>query len=290
MLKRKLTRTKYFGHGLLLLAAISGINMTRENNPGINVQTKSSNAVLCDTGILQVQDLDSSLIIKKTLYEKAIAEASMIPMNPHAVKFVNDYMRKNNESLKLVKKRSDRYFKIIDPVFEKYGLPVELKYLAVIESELKSTAVSRVGAAGPWQLMPATARILGLKVTKKRDDRKHYYKSTVAAAMYLKDLYNEFGDWLLVIAAYNGGPARVYYAIRKSGSRNFWKMQKYLPEETRLHVKKFIGTHYYFEDRGSLVTLTRAEIITRNKAIAELMSSQKQESTETQILSAMIDK
>jgi membrane-bound lytic murein transglycosylase D len=289
MLKRKLTRTKFYGHGLLLLAAISGINMTQENDPGISVQTKSSNAVLCDTGILQLRDFDSSLF-KKALTERAIEEAAMIPMNPHAVKFVNDYLKKNNEILELMKKRSDRYFKIIDPVFQKYGLPVELKYLAVIESELKSTAVSRVGAAGPWQLMPATARILGLKVNSKRDDRKHYYKSTVAAAMYLKDLYKEFGDWLLVIAAYNGGPARVYYAIRKSGSRNFWKMQKYLPAETRMHVKKFIGTHYYFEDRGSLVTLTRAEIIAHNKVIDALMSSQKQESAETQILSAVIDR
>jgi peptidoglycan lytic transglycosylase D len=289
MLKRKLTRTKFYGHGLLLLAAISGINMTRENDPGISVQTKSSNAVLCDTGILQLRDFDSSLF-KKALTERAIEEAAMIPMNPHAVKFVNDYLKKNNEILELMKKRSDRYFKIIDPVFQKYGLPVELKYLAVIESELKSTAVSRVGAAGPWQLMPATARILGLKVNSKRDDRKHYYKSTVAAAMYLKDLYKEFGDWLLVIAAYNGGPARVYYAIRKSGSRNFWKMQKYLPAETRMHVKKFIGTHYYFEDRGSLVTLTRAEIIAHNKVIDALMSSQKQESAETQIFSAVIDR
>lgn len=290
MLKRKLTRTKYYGHGLLLLATISGINMTQDITPGINLQSKSSNVVLSDTGILQLQDLDSSLIIKKAVAEKAIAEASMIPMNPHVVKFVKDYLRKNNETLELVKKRSDRYFKIIDPVFQKHGLPIELKYLAVIESELKATAVSRVGAAGPWQFMPATARILGLKVSGKRDDRKHYYRSTVAAAIYLKDLYKEFGDWLLVIAAYNGGPGRVYYAMRKSGSKNFWKLQNYLPAETRNHVKRFIGTHYYFEDRGSLVTLTKSEINARNKAIAELESQTIQESTETQILSAIIDR
>ena len=121
MLKRKLTKSKFFGHGLLLLAAISGINMTQENDPGINVQAKSSNAVLSDTGKLQLQGFDSSVIKKqfseKALYEKAIAEASMIPMNPHAVKFVNEYLKKNNETLELMKKRSGRYFKIIDPVF-----------------------------------------------------------------------------------------------------------------------------------------------------------------------------
>jgi membrane-bound lytic murein transglycosylase D len=144
---------------------------------------------------------------------------------------------------------------------EKYGLPAELKYLAVIESELKSTATSWAGAVGPWQLMPETARVLGLKVNRKVDERKSYTKSTNAAALYLRDLYNEFGDWLLVIAAYNGGPANVYAAIKKSqGSRNFWKLQYYLPAETRMHVKKFIGTHYVFEGQGSVTTLTKAEV------------------------------
>jgi membrane-bound lytic murein transglycosylase D len=100
-----------------------------------------------------------------------------------------------------------------------------LKYLAVIESELKPTATSWVGAVGPWQLMPATARLLGLKVSHKVDERTNYQKSTHAAAIYLKDLYTEFGDWLLVIAAYNGGAGNVYSAIRKSGSRNFWKLR-----------------------------------------------------------------
>ena len=87
----------------------------------------------------------------------------------------------------------------------------------------------------------------------------HTAKSTKAAALYLRDLYGEFGDWLLVVAAYNSGPAPVYAAIRKSGSRNFWKLQRHLPQETRDHVKKYIATHYYFEGKGSVTTLTRAE-------------------------------
>ena len=138
-------------------------------------------------------------------------------------------------------------FNIIDSVFREQGLPLELKYLAVIESDLKSSARSHVGAVGPWQLMPGTARILGLKVTKRVDERKNYYKSTRAAARYLKDLYQEFGDWFLVLAAYNGGPGPVYTAIHKSGSRNFWALQAYLPRESRDHVKKFIATRYFFE-------------------------------------------
>ncbi len=107
--------------------------------------------------------------------------------------------------------------------------------------------------------MPATARILGLKVTRKHDERTNYYKSTRAAARYLRDLYDELGDWLLVIAAYNGGTAHVYSAIRRSHSRDFWDLQYYLPAESRNHVKKFIGTHYIFEGQGSVTTLTKSE-------------------------------
>jgi len=113
-----------------------------------------------------------------------------------------------------------------------------------VESNLKPSAVSRVGAKGPWQLMPQTARELGLKVNHNLDERKNYYKSTRAAAAYLRDLYNELGDWLLVIAAYNTGTVNVYRAIHRSGSRNFWDLEKYLPAESRAHVKKFIGTQY----------------------------------------------
>lgn len=162
-------------------------------------------------------------------------------------KFTAGYIKENNESLSKIKKKSASSFRMMDRVFTKYGLPTELKYLAVVESELKPTAVSRVGAVGLWQLMPETAQVLGLKITAKYDERTNYYASTRAAAIYLKDLHTEFGDWLLVLAAYNAGPGPVYKAIKKSGSRDFWQLQYYLPKETRMHVKKFIATHYYFE-------------------------------------------
>ncbi len=136
-------------------------------------------------------------------------------------------------------------------------MPVQLKYLAVVESELKTKAISRVGAVGPWQLMPATARILGLKVNAKHDERKDYYKSTKAAARYLNDLHEEFGDWLLVFAAYNSGEGSVYTAMHRAGSTNFWKLQRYLPKETRDYVNKFIATCYYFEGAHSLSMLSR---------------------------------
>jgi membrane-bound lytic murein transglycosylase D len=197
-----------------------------------------------------------------------------VQLNRNAVVFVRDYIQKNNETLEMVKERSLSPFRTIDQVFSKYGLPVELKYLAVIESELNPAAVSPVGAAGPWQLMPSTAKILGLKVGAGNDERKQYGKSTKAAAIYLRDLYTEFGDWLLVMAAYNCGPGPVYTAIRKSGSHNFWALQAYLPGESREHVKKFIATHYYFEGNGSATTLTKAENIKYNKMLMAIAAKQ----------------
>jgi membrane-bound lytic murein transglycosylase D len=165
----------------------------------------------------------------------------------HLRQFVKTYIQENGKNLYKIEQRSSSPFEIIDAVFKEYELPAQLKYLAVVESELNSRAVSRVGAAGPWQLMPATARILGLKVNTRHDERKDYYKSTRAAARYLKDLHVKYGDWLLVFAAYNAGEGTVDAAIKKSRSRNFWKTNRYLPKETREYVKKFIATCYYFE-------------------------------------------
>ena len=135
--------------------------------------------------------------------------------------------------------------------------------------------MSHVGARGPWQLMPATAQVLGLKTNHQNDERTNYYKSTIAAAKYLRDLYAQFNDWFLVLAAYNGGPRPVYNAIQKSGSRNFWVLQNYLPAESRDHVKKFIATHYYFEGRGSETTLTRAENLEFKKMVKEFVKSNR---------------
>lgn len=182
-----------------------------------------------------------------------------VRLNPKALGFVEDYMKDNWEELQHVRSYGGPYFSLIENILTQYGLPKELKYLAVIESDLKPSAVSRVGAKGPWQLMPQTARDLGLRVNRNVDERKNYVKSTRAAALYLRDLYNQLGDWLLVIAAYNTGVANVYHAIHRSGSRNFWDLENYLPLESRLHVKRFIGTQYVFEGQGSVTTLTREE-------------------------------
>jgi membrane-bound lytic murein transglycosylase D len=173
--------------------------------------------------------------------------------------YVNDFVRKYLElhynTLSTVQSRSANPFSVIDNELEKKHLPKELKYLAVIESALNYNAVSHAGAVGPWQLMSETARMLGLTVTRKHDDRRDIYKSTAAATQYLIDLYAELNDWLLVIAAYNAGPTPIEHAIERTGSRNFWDIKQYLPRETQGHVLAFIATASIFENLSKFISL-----------------------------------
>lgn len=209
-----------------------------------------------------------------------------VQLNPRAISFVQDYMAIHTRQLEQMKGWGKPYFDLMEQILNAHGLPGELKYLAVIESDLRSSALSWAGAVGPWQFMPATARIMGLKVGPYLDERTDYYKSTHAAARYLKELYSTYGDWLLVIAAYNGGSGNVDHAIRKSGSRNFWNLQNYLPEESRNHVKKFIATHYIMEGNGGITTVTKDEakdaMITDPK---DLLTPEELQNSKVQIIS-----
>jgi membrane-bound lytic murein transglycosylase D len=188
-------------------------------------------------------------LFSKYSYNPKLPYSSQV--NPYAEGYMQDYLKNHSKSLIKMKDWGTPYFNLIDNIFSQYGLPRELKYLAVIESNLSTSATSWVGAGGPWQFMPYTAREYGLIVNSNFDERRDYYKSTHAAARYLLTLYKQMHDWLLVIAAYNGGPGRVYSAIKRSGSRNFWNLQYQLPEESRNHVKKFIATHYIMEGAQS---------------------------------------
>lgn len=259
MLKRKLIRTGLFANGLLvILVAVhaSGLQQSFDATPkSINDST------------IQLLSLDEDLLQFNGLPEFMTDEAPRIVLRKEAMAFANSYLAKNAGLLQKIKENHPSYFRIMDSVFKKYDLPMELKHLAIVESELNTRARSRVGALGPWQLMPTTARILKLKVSKRYDERTHFYKSTVAAALYLRDLYRIFDDWLLVIAAYNSGPGPVFKAIKRSGSRNFWKLQYFLPAETRGHVKKYISTHYYYEGKGGVTTLTKYEAEMQRKTM-----------------------
>jgi len=185
--------------------------------------------------------------------------SSSIPLQVSVQSFSDAYITEHAVLLISIKERNSKTFTLIRKILLKRRVPAELVYLAVVESKLKNTATSGAGAAGVWQLMPVTARTLGLKVDGLRDERRNIYQSSAAAAQYLNTLYKQFDDWLLVIAAYNCGAGNVYKAIKLSGSREFWKMQLYLPKETRDHVKRFIATHFFFEGNGSLATLTKKE-------------------------------
>lgn len=180
-------------------------------------------------------------------------------LNMQAYEFVEDYIERYASTLHNVKEQRKPYFEMIDDVLVQHGLPKELKYLAVIESYLNPNARSASGAVGVWQFMTGTARNMGLRVSGKVDERKNVYKSTHAACRYLTTLYGMYGDWLLVVAAYNSGPGYVNNAIKKTGSADFWEIQNYLPAQSRNHVKKYIATHFLLEGCGSITTLTKKE-------------------------------
>ncbi|CAN5509679.1 hypothetical protein BH11BAC3_BH11BAC3_23580 [soil metagenome] len=186
---------------------------------------------------------------------------TIVPLQSHFQSYVHKYLGTNAEMLDYVREKNGTKFNTIQKILVKRKIPAGLVYLAVVESELKNSATSRVGAAGIWQLMPETGRTFGLKVNGKMDERRQVSNSTIAAAAYLTELYNQFDDWLLVVAAYNCGAGRVFKAIKQSGSRDFWKLQGFLPAESRSHVKHFIAIHFYYEKAGSIVTLTKKERI-----------------------------
>ena len=160
-------------------------------------------------------------------------------------KFIDRYTNQLRNSVSIMLGASNFYMPIFEQALETYSLPLELKYLPVIESGLNPLAVSRVGATGLWQFMLATAKNYGLEVNSLLDERCDPIKSSYAAANYLKDLYRIFGDWNLVIAAYNCGPDKLTQAIhRAGGSKDYWKIYPYLPRETRGYVPAFIAANY----------------------------------------------
>lgn len=145
------------------------------------------------------------------------------------------------------------YFPIYEKAFRESGIPEEIKFLSIVESALNPHAVSRVGATGLWQFMFTTAKGYDLEMNNYVDERKDPIQASYAAAAYLKDAYNEFGDWLLAIASYNCGKGNVLRAMNRSGKNDFWGIRAYLPAETRGYVPAFIGVSYvmnYYKNHG----------------------------------------
>ena len=176
---------------------------------------------------------------------KRIPSIIEMPYNEVVQKFSDRYSGRLRHSVSYMRGASNFYMPIFEEALETYGLPLELKYLPVIESALNPKAVSRVGATGLWQFMLATGKRYGLEVNSLVDERRDPIKASYAAANYLSDLYKVFGDWNLVIAAYNCGPDQINKAIHRSkGSKDYWQIYPYLPKETRGYVPAFIAANY----------------------------------------------
>ncbi|WP_421751562.1 LysM peptidoglycan-binding domain-containing protein [Croceimicrobium sp.] len=185
-----------------------------------------------------------------SVYEARLKELDALsPMdldyNPVVRSFIDLYSKRRREQVSRMLGLARYYFPLFEQTLDKYNMPLELKYLAVVESALNPTARSRVGAAGLWQFMYSTGKLNGLSVNSYVDERHDPIKSTEAACRYLTTLYNIFGDWNLALAAYNSGPGNVNKAIRRSGGQtNYWAIRPFLPRETAGYVPAFIAVNY----------------------------------------------
>jgi len=193
---------------------------------------------------------------KRQVYSDRLA-ALDLPLTPSVdaqlQRKIYQYVGKGSSGTELMLGRAEQYFPIFELYLREYELPESLKYLPVAESLLRSKAVSSARAAGLWQLMPGTARAYGLRVDNVVDERLNPYRSTEAAMQILKDLYIQFEDWSLVLAAYNSGSGRVRKAIRLAGSREYNRVKPYLPKETQQYVAAYLAAAYavnFYGDHG----------------------------------------
>ncbi|ASF44072.1 lytic transglycosylase domain-containing protein [Capnocytophaga endodontalis] len=171
-----------------------------------------------------------------------------VEYNPILEQVIKSFLKNRRSSLERLMSLSDYYFPMFEQEMSNQKIPLEMKYLAIIESALNPKARSRAGATGLWQFMYATGKSYGLEVNNYVDERSDPVRSTKAAAKYLNELYKIFGDWDLALAAYNSGPGNVTKAIRRSnGKTNYWNLRPYLPRETAGYVPAFLATLYIFE-------------------------------------------
>jgi membrane-bound lytic murein transglycosylase D len=171
-----------------------------------------------------------------------------IEYNPALENVIKSFLKNRKKTYERLMALSDYYFPLFEEKLAKYHIPLELKYLAIVESALNPRAISRMGASGLWQFMLPTGRAYNLNVNSYVDERYDPIKATEAACQYLSSLYNMYGDWDLALAAYNAGPGNVNKAIRRSGGQtNYWNIRKNLPRETQGYLPAFLATMYVFE-------------------------------------------
>ncbi len=215
-----------------------------------NLHKKAKNLLLAKNLIpLDGFDSDnfSSLILKEQLTKLDRSTPFSVHHNATLERFIRVYLRDRKAYLNRLINKSIYYFPVFEQYLDAYDLPIELKYLAVVESALNPVAISPSGAKGLWQFMYGTGMDYDLYIDSYVDERFDIMKSTQAACAYLKDLYESFGDWDLALAAYNSGPGNVRKAIKRAGGKNnYWEIRQYLPRETSSYVPAFYATMYLF--------------------------------------------
>lgn len=189
-------------------------------------------------------DLPDSIFKERV---ERIATPINIVYNANVQKYIDKYVKRGHRLAPKLLGLSHQYFPMFEEKLDAYGIPLELKYLSVIESALNPKAKSPAGAVGLWQFMYKTGLNMGLEITSYIDERMDPEKSTDAACRYLKLLYTTYNDWTLALAAYNAGPGRINGAMKRSGKSTYWEIYPYLPEETRNYVPGFIAMMYMFE-------------------------------------------
>lgn len=190
----------------------------------------------------------STDLLKKRLYDLNLKTPFHLAYNPSLERVINSYLKYRTKYYPALMAKAQYYFPMFEQHLDQFDVPLEMKYLAIVESALRPKARSRVGATGLWQFMFGTGILFDLKVNSYVDERKNPVKATIAACKYLSHLYEIFGDWDLALAAYNSGPGNVSKAIKRSGGyRNYWNIRPYLPRETASYVPAFYATMYIFE-------------------------------------------
>ena len=230
---------------IICFVSLQVVKASTSFTPVLIPLTKNINTA--DTTLVPVINNPAPLGFQSSLFKRRLDSIKKdIPLdyNEYVQSYIDIYTH-NRDEMGQVVGLTKYYFPIYEKAFRDAGIPEEIKYLSIVESKLDPFAVSRVGATGPWQFMFTTGKLYGLNIDDYVDDRRDPIQASYAAAAYLKDAYQEFGDWLLAIASYNCGKSNVEHALEKAGgATDFWSIRQYLPAETRGYVPAFIAVAY----------------------------------------------
>ena len=230
---------------LFFLYVLVGFCLQAEDTLHIVLSDSSSTSKLLEINNCDVSSFeDPANIFENRLLVLNSNTPMDLAYNSKVQSFIDSYLGINKALISRMKGLESLYFPLFEAHLDKYDLPLEFKYLAIVESALNPKAKSRSGATGLWQFMYSTGKQYGLNVTSYIDERQDPYKSTEAACIYFSKLYDMFGDWNLVLAAYNGGPGYIQRKINSVGSYNFWDLYPHLKKETRNYVPTFIAVNY----------------------------------------------